>query len=60
MCSFVLTVCARHSTFVIVAGGIATNVWCVYQLKRRILDDTFQLRWVVIKERTAIITVFQT
>ena len=34
------------------------NIWSVRQLKRRVLDDTFKLRWIVIKTQTAIITCF--
>eukprot|EP01084_Bolivina_argentea_P317319 550155_1 len=45
-------------TFIIVTGGVFATVWSIQQLKRRILEDVFELRWVTMKTQTAIITCF--
>ena len=44
--------------FVIVFGGIVTNIWTMRQFRGRLNDGTFQLRWMVIMMQTAIISVF--
>ena len=44
--------------FGIVLGGVFATFWSIRQLRRRVLDDTFKLRWIVIKEQTSIITFY--
>eukprot|EP01083_Nonionella_stella_P316555 1148453_1 len=39
----------------VIIGGIAVTYWSLKGLNARILDDTFELRWKVIKRQTAIV-----
>eukprot|EP01084_Bolivina_argentea_P060133 109880_1 len=42
----------------VVIGGIIVTYWSLKRLKSRILDDTFELRWKIIKRQTAIVACF--
>ena len=44
--------------FGIVIGGFIALGWSVRKLKSTIIDETFELRWTLIRQQTAIITCF--
>eukprot|EP01084_Bolivina_argentea_P051506 94760_1 len=44
--------------FGICIGGIIATVWSVKRLKSTIIDETFELRWLLIKQQTVIIVCF--
>merc|ERR1712176_948299 len=39
-------------------GGLGITVWAVKRLKQRMLEETFELRWSVIKRQIAIVSFF--
>eukprot|EP01084_Bolivina_argentea_P308482 533441_1 len=45
-------------TFGICLGGFIATGWSVKRLKATIIDETFELRWLLIKQQTVIITCF--
>eukprot|EP01084_Bolivina_argentea_P308480 533436_1 len=46
-------------TFGICLGGFIATGWSVKRLKATIIDETFELRWLLIKQQTVIITCFR-
>ena len=42
----------------VIVGGLGITIWAVQRLKQRMLEETFALRWSVIKRQIAIVTFF--
>ena len=42
----------------VIVGGLGITIWAVFRLKQRMLEETFELRWSVIKRQIAIVGLF--